>query len=542
MYLRPSHLLLILLLQLPRTVGVSRGSETVDGVLIDLATTRPIAEAVVALRQSGRPSPVQEVKTGNDGRFIFRSVVPGTYQVVPSKIGFNAPDPAGPNLKVVAEQSVTNLRLVMLASARLSGRVSDVQGSPVKDLPVQLMRLISDSLYRVDRVLTNGEGEYEFKEVLGGKYYIEVPMSPTRGPSIFYPGTASPDDAVPVGLQAGTTTTHMDFSLPKLQYYDVRFKAPRESLLWFDSVLIDPSKGPLQAQVPSVDAPTMITISFVRLARNTKIWDWETESDRSKGITALGNDEYLISNVLPGKYDLDIWFSGLEQPLADGGSITPRAIVTADFDVIDKDVSLGVLASKPRNLSIPVRFTFVDGKEGEASVSVLSSSARDEVSSKSSRSPMQLMNLAAERYNLDFTVERDRYVAIARYGTQNVFPNTLEVDQVDRGVLEIVIDGPLGSVEGIVRDAKGDVVSNTAVVLLPAPRMKPTPRAITDENGRFEFSNLPPGEYRAYAWEFSPPLASLDVATIRAQETRGTPVTVRKGQTTSANVRLIPLK
>jgi hypothetical protein len=109
-------------------------------------------------------------------------------------------------------------------------------------------------------------------------------------------------------------------------------------------------------------------------------------------------------------------------------------------------------------------------------------------------------------------------------------------------VLEIVVDAPTGSVEGVVRNAKGDAVPHVPVVLLPGPPRKQAPSIATDHDGKFRFSNIAPGEYRVYAWEYAPPQAYSNPRWLQENQTRATALTVRKGQTVNADVRLIPAR
>ena len=65
--------------------------------------------------------------------------------------------------------------------------------------------------------------------------------------------------------------------------------------------------------------------------------------------------------------------------------------------------------------------------------------------------------------------------------------------------------------------------------------------ARTDQEGKFHFSGIAPDDYSVYSWESAPARAYLDPDWLRDYETRGSRVTVRKGQTATANVRVIPL-
>jgi hypothetical protein len=61
----------------------------------------------------------------------------------------------------------------------------------------------------------------------------------------------------------------------------------------------------------------------------------------------------------------------------------------------------------------------------------------------------------------------------------------------------------------------------------------------SDTSGRFEFRNVPPGNYKLFAWESIDRGAWQDPEFMRAFETRGVPVRIEEGVRASVNVRMI---
>jgi hypothetical protein len=169
----------------------------------------------------------------------------------------------------------------------------------------------------------------------------------------------------------------------------------------------------------------------------------------------------------------------------------------------------------------------------------ISAEVRAEVNSKSS--PLRLNDLAKGTYGVSVSgLPPDRYVSRLSYSGQDVLSNSLELDGVSSGTLEVIIDGPGGSVEGTVRGVKGEAVPNGRVVLVSGLRWVGSRSVITDKDGMFRFVNLRPGDYRLYSWEFALPGTYNDPEWRREYETRGTPVSVGKAQTVYADVRRIP--
>jgi ferric-dicitrate binding protein FerR (iron transport regulator) len=522
------------LLQGPEVTPVLPGSEAIEGVLTNLTTGQPLANAAIRVSERDPARVITEVKTAADGRFRIGKILPGAYQLAPSLDGFWASDPPGAGVTLGPGQAVRNLRLLMVGSATVSGRVTDEMGQPVPNRKLSLQRLNMGGLnydHEARGGRTNARGEYEFTRVRPGKYYIQgmVPLSV----SVYHPGTANLDDAVAVHVRPGTATTGIDLKLPAVKSYAVRFTVPKSALLWFDAVygkMANPMSafGWQNARTPSRQPPASPVLD-VTLQSNTRVFDREVHI---RNVVTLKGDDYLIPQVLPGRYRLKLLWKSEHDYFPAVSLIVPRAAVEVDVEVIDRNVDLGELASKPRDLSIPVRFIFENGAESDVTLLAMSGEVRNEVTSM--ERPAMLKHLAEGTYSVGVPdLPPDRYVSRMTYSGQDVLSSGLVLDGVNSGTLEVVIDGPGGSVEGIVRGVKGEAISNARVVLGNRSVM-------SDKEGVFRFPSVRPGEYRLQAWEFALPGVYLDPEWRREYETRGTVVSVRKGETVYAEVRRIP--
>jgi hypothetical protein len=261
-------------------------------------------------------------------------------------------------------------------------------------------------------------------------------------------------------------------------------------------------------------------------------------------VKSLGNGEFEINGVAPGKYRMRLsWSEDLSSPF--DTSRQTRTSISAAVEVVDKDVDLGTLSSKVGQVSLPVRFTSADGVQSDVTIVATSTNWVGGGGLLNSLAPtLRLNNLDLGEYALEFlTTGTERYVSIARYNGQDLFGGPLIVDGGDHGSLEVVVDGPSGTVEGILRDAKGDTVPGAQVVLVPPQFHRANSyhfrTAKTDQTGAFRFVGVPPGEYSAFSWASSERLAYRDPEWLREYETRGAAVSVRKGQTSMVNVRVI---
>jgi hypothetical protein len=341
--------------------------------------------------------------------------------------------------------------------------------------------------------VTNDRGEYEFTDVLPGKYYIKIAPKASPEAPVYYPGTLDVENALAVDLYPGAVLTGINFMLPPVKLYSIRFKAPEDSLQWYERIYgkPGPTEGLLNSSRSSKAGTTFSTplteqLSASKIVAATppgftlqSVGKLIDDIDRNvvfpgpSRLTSLGNDEYVLNRVPPGKYHLNLrWNSGNPFEQASDGTYKQLwASVYAEVEVVDKDLDLGKLASKPGNLTIPVRFTYADGVPTEVAIVATSTRQFGGRALLNSLAPVHRLNSLFEgTYSLQILLGKpDRYVSLARYGTQDLLSDSLVVDGADHGALEVVVDGPAGSVEGIVRDAKGDAISNVEVVLIPPP-------------------------------------------------------------------------
>src|SRR5438105_11401674 len=98
-----------LLMQQPRA--------SIGGVVVKAGTSDPVAKAVVEVRtNTGAVS--SAMATGDDGKFEFRNLAPGSYRLTVSRDGYldsaygqRGPNGSGRPLAVAAGQAVKDIRL-----------------------------------------------------------------------------------------------------------------------------------------------------------------------------------------------------------------------------------------------------------------------------------------------------------------------------------------------------------------------------------------------------------------------------------------------
>ena len=98
---------------------------------------------------------------------------------------------------------------------------------------------------------------------------------------------------------------------------------------------------------------------------------------------------------------------------------------------------------------------------------------------------------------------QNAYVKSIRLGDVDVLNGGLRLQGAPAGQLEIVIGTAPGALEGRVFNDSQTAGPGVTVVLLPDVRRRTDlyKTATTDPSGRFRIDRVPPGDYRAFAWQ-----------------------------------------
>jgi hypothetical protein len=254
---------------------------------------------------------------------------------------------------------------------------------------------------------------------------------------------------------------------------------------------------------------------------------------------AIGDETHLFEKVPPGSYNIL-----MSCPQQSDCAISQPVRV----DVVDKDVDLGTVALKPgvsitgrivTNATLPERFA------GTVVVDCPPNSfVRCKGVDVSTNGTFTFGTVREGPYHLWVQdLPAGLYIEAVRYGGKDVLGSGLVIDGVPQP-LEVVISGPPGGIEGLVRNAKGEPVPGTEVVLVPSVDRRGNPYlyflATTDQTGSFSIPNVTPGDYSVFAWETLPNYAYKNAGWLKDYEGQALRITVRGGLQTAADLRLIP--
>jgi Carboxypeptidase regulatory-like domain len=514
-----------------------RASPWLEGIVVTTGNAEPLGKATVTLKSEGGPGS-STVRTSQDGRFAFSDVPPGRYRLTVTRPGYftSRRGVAESALTVVAGQPPKSVRVVMTAAGAIAGRVSDADGDPLTNVPVQALRYSFQDGRRVftpvATATTNDRGEYRLFWLRPGHYYIRatspVPERTTRAmttvqgvfdlawaangggqdpaderyAAVYFPGTPDPQIATPIEVSAGGDYAGIDLRLIPVRPRRVR------------GVVVDANAQPavraMVSVVPRSPATPMLAMSA------------PTDGNGGFDIAGIPPGSYFVTAASAGRGERraggrlaievsDANVDRLSVVMTPGTDITGDLIVEGGRDTINARAHPAVvLEEKNRPQSADEGAEFLDG------------------------GTFMIGGVMAGDYDVRlYELPPGQYVKSIRFGPQDVLNNGLQIDgrSVDR--LEIVVGTNAGALDGSAVNAQREPVPFAPVALVPARAQRHRTdlykSASADESGRFRFHDVPPGDYILLAWDGDDDGSWQDPEFLRAYESRGRAVRVSGG-------------
>jgi hypothetical protein len=532
---------------------------SIEGTVLQSGTAQPIANAVVELSGAGARSSLV-ISTGADGKFEFRNLAAGPYNLKVSRNGY-LENSRGRSISVTPGQAVKEVRLAMMPLGALSGRVYDSTGEPVVNVSVRALKYTFQGGRRTLTVVktdtTDDRGEFRLFWLPPGQYYVSAvpagrgplgdmhisigrtemrldadggnPIAPgyavdklgTRYLPVYYPGTTDPQAASPVNVQPGSDFNGVYFALQRVTPRKVRAIA-------IDAALGKPARTPSVTLVPR--GTSSITVSAARPA--------------SDGVAEF-------ESVFPGNY-YAVATSRIVSSAGEVRLVGGRAAVDVDNSDVDRVV---VVMFPPVDISGQVT---VDGVLDNAAglhpiVALINEHHRGPDLGAAFRELFASFD-TPERFTINDAVEGDyrvevtdlppgTYLKSIRFGAADLADAILHIDPRSADRLEIVLGTNVGSLEGVVTDKDRRPLGNTSVALVPDTALRQRidlyQSATTDESGRFRLQGIAPGDYLLFAWEEIEDGLWLDPTFIQRNATTGR--RIRVSERSRENVELVAI-
>ena len=556
-----------------------------------------------AAQQQAQQPMTFTTNTDDQGKFQFKDVADGPYRIVAARNGFarmeygqrtfNRP---GTVLNIRAGQPVTDVSFRLSPASTISGRVMDSLGEPLPGVTVQALRSTYDAtgkrtLQPVGSARTNDLGEYRIYWINPGRYVVSAntgrstldlitasasqAAAQSQDPAqaqqaaqaaalfgtganpnevadagfglTYYPGTTEASRAVGLDLQPGGEMRGVDFTLIRTQRVRVT------------GVVIDTTTGrPPQNASVSV-APRDASAS--------------SPLDALLGLDPSGGNrynpttgEFVVANVASGSYWLQVIAQGGATP--PGGPDAPPTTQEAlnvlnsinsarmPIEVVGSDITNLTLNVGP-GMTVPGRIQIEGAQTANSTdlqrigVQLQSGSGggnflallQGGVVRAAADGTFSIPRITAGDYKLVVSgMGPTLYLKSARLGQSDAL-NGVTISEPLNGSLEIALRPNPGQVSGNVVDATLKPIGGVQAVLVPdqaRDRQDLYKTAVTDQDGRFTFRGITPGDYRIFAWEDIEPFAYFDPAVVKQYEALGKSVRVQESSSDNAEVRLIP--
>jgi hypothetical protein len=271
-----------------------------------------------------------------------------------------------------------------------------------------------------------------------------------------------------------------------------------------------------------------------------------------------GNGEFDLQGVIPGSYELYFTGAAVQQRAAVPGVPAPppppQLVAMIPIEVGNDDVnnvSVAINAGSTVSGRVTVEGTplssetFARIRVGiepvPTGVAMVQQVAARSITSDGA---FQIENIWPARYRVVVTgAPPNTYAKSIRLGSADLLSQTQVFPTQNDGSIEVVLGSDSAAVNGRVANERGDGVSNVRVALVPdAPnrtRFDLYRSAYSDSSGNFRLINVPPGDYKAFAWEEVEEGAWTNADFLRTDESRGKAVRVGPGRGESVSLTAI---
>jgi hypothetical protein len=546
------------------------------------------------------PPEVLNATSGADGRFLFKNIHAGNWCIVATMAGGQY-TPAeylqrgvlgrGLTIPVADGQNVAGIQLAMAPTGGINGRIQDSDGESMAFARVQVMQPFYHDgkrrLYILQVAQTDDRGEYRFYWLPPGSYYIAVVPEDTRrrqvvsvrpppgtgghredtAPAVvarrikpdgevieetyvtvFYPGETDAQHALPVLVQPGYTTSGIDISfrtgtVPSFHVRGTVINGVTGKPAVNAQIRVAPCEWVATVIMPSATADangdfdvTGVTAGCHTLYANMTMPNPAAPPGPPVGGPANPNAPPPIPLAARVPLEMSADVTDLRFLLTPGVNISGRVVLEgAPADATPRGINVSI-AHEPDIVGVP-------GSQARAAVQP--------------NGTFNLQNVGPGDYRVfvaPFLVPfqwgppavppqlQNMYVKSVRVGGTDALTERIHVDRASPESIQIVL-APGGRVVGQANDEKRQPVPNVTVALVPDLARRGRPElyrsTTTDISGRFQFRGVPPGSYKAFAWEIVERDIWQNPEFIRSIEDRGVLIEIREDAQASAEVTVI---
>src|SRR6266851_5130001 len=462
---------------------------SIDGVVINSVTGEPVRSALVQIY--GRQQ--MSLLTGPDGKFHFDGVPQSQLTINVRKPGFFTE-------QEISQGSITNqliqvgpgmkpVTMKLIPEAVIYGRITDSDGDPIQNLQIMLVHAAivngQKNWQQTRSAQTKDDGEFRLFGLLPGTYYLRTESRPAATlrvgtnsqtapvgyPSNYYPGTTVHDSATAITIEP-RNEVRADFPVKRGIFYRVS-----------GGVIGAPTQMPVSIQILGLDGE--------RLNGGVQM------NPRAGTFTAFApKGSYVIKAYARGNngpQGVAIQSVNVNGDVA-GLSLAFTPLATIPVEVrfeITQNTNSG---SYPKDMQ-PVGVTLVS-KGTVFTNQAYSATLQGQPEDRS----FAVRNVEPGRYAVQLMPNGHWYIESARCGQTNLFTEGFSVQTGGPAQpIEIVLRDDFAAVSGAV-SLDGHPVQGT-LLLIPEANPRGAVTVPTDPDGRFQRGDLPPGDYKAIAFD-----------------------------------------
>lgn len=511
---------------------------SITGIAIDEKLGDGIAKALIILRRD-REGGVGEVTDAN-GKFTLRDVDPGMYTLSVERDGYVVARGQPQTVSVQAGQTTSDVKLKLVRTGAVSGRILDADGDPISGVGVVILpaRAIKNARPVSSFATTNDRGEYRIFHIPPAGYRVSATYTP-RGrddgvrmqrpagadaasgseayPTVYYPATTDARQATVLTVEPGTEIHGIDLQLVRVRSVRVRGR------------IAPPAGGP---------APLFHMVALVPIGQRDA---------PGPGHNVLIRDpkgEFEFTGVMPGTYRLQVETAGFNEPNPNRMSARRTLEVgVSDLEGIEmtpgRPASLSgrVIAPEDRKLTPGLIVMLGPRDAGDTQGGGMAQVGVD--------GTFNMAQVAPGEYDVLLGVTAgegdDTYIHAIRHGDTDALVEGLRVGEGPLAPLEIVLKANGGAAECSVTNDKGEPVPGANILVAPdPPRQRQAAlfgQCLTKADGTCKILGITPGEYHVYAFPAGTEIDHRDPSALKPFEKYGEAIKFAEGESKPVNLK-----
>lgn len=510
----------------PRAVT---GTGILRGRVTRLDNGQPLRRVLIIVSATGLSLDLPPTLTDGNGRFELTGLPAASYTLTASKDGFvtlqygqRRPNQPGQPIELPTAATLEGVDLALPRGGVVTGRVLNAEGVPVRNAIVQVLRRrfvygqrqLAPNVVMPD--ITDDRGEFRIYGIPPGTYYISTTTAdPIRSPrpsggedgtirlgstTTFYPGTPSLEAAQQVTVGLAQEVAGISFTLAPSSPASIAVTvqtsegqpAPQTTRIWLNRpMLVGPSPLPGEA------------------LGGSRTWTNLPPGEYLVTALVMPSGESASARVALDGVDATVALT-LQKP------DTARGRVTFDEGVAPASLRPADI----RLLALPPDPARTAGCCLMASPPVLRTDWTFE------------MTMAQGAWLIHPNLPSGWAVTSVRLGDADITNTPLVFTGRDIEGIEIRVTNRVADVSGVIRDARGELVTDATVVLFAddSARWGFDTRYVAvarpNQNGIFTHRGLPPARYVAVALDYLEPGEETNPETLRRLLNAGTTFTL----------------